>query len=61
VRHCTVEGLNPIYIVRYEDLCLEPAEELEGMMKFLLDLDSLEGTNAARRIEQLKSLGDGST
>ena len=61
VRHCTLEGLNPIYIVRYEDLCLEPADELEGMMKFLLDLDSLEGTNAARRIEQLKSLGDKST
>jgi len=31
------------------------------MMKFLLDLDSLEGTNAALRIEQLKSLGDKST
>jgi hypothetical protein len=47
--------------VRYEDLCQNPAEELEGMMKYLLDLDSLEGTNAGRRIEQLKAMGDGAT
>lgn len=31
------------------------------MMKYLLDLDSLEGTNAGRRIEQLKAMGDGAT
>ena len=30
-------------------------------MKFLLDLGSLEGTNAERRIEQLKAMGDGAT
>lgn len=30
-------------------------------MKFLLDLDTLEGTNAGRRIEQLKAMGDGAT
>jgi hypothetical protein len=28
------------------------------MLKFLLDLDSLEGTNAGRRVEQLRSMGD---
>lgn len=47
--------------MRYEDLCQNPQEELEGIMKYLLDLESLEGTNAGRRIEQLKSLGDGAT
>lgn len=51
LRHCNKDRLNPIYVVRYEDLVSNPKPELEGIMKFLLDLDSLEGTNAQRRIE----------
>jgi len=50
-RHCNEEGRNPIYTVRYEDLVKNPRPELEGIFKFLLDLDSLEGTNAQRRID----------
>jgi hypothetical protein len=46
LRHCNDEGRNPIYIVRYEDLVTNPGPELEGIMKFLLDLDDLKGTNA---------------
>lgn len=58
IKHCTKDGKNPIYFVRYEDLCLQPAEELVGMMKFLLDLGDLKGTNMERRIDQLKGMGD---
>lgn len=50
IRHTTKEGKNPIYIVRYEDLCTHPTEELTGMMKFLLDMDDISGTNVERRI-----------
>jgi len=50
IRHCTTEGKNPIYICRFEDLVKNSAEELEGVMKFLLDVDTLEGTNCARRL-----------
>ena len=37
IRHCNEEGSNPLYIVRYEDLVLEPKETLMGLMSFLLD------------------------
>ena len=53
LRHCRDEGKNPIYIVRFEDLLKDKQGELEGVMKYLLDMDSLEGTNAQRRIEQI--------
>jgi len=51
MRHCSKEGRNPIYITRYEDLCSNLRGELEGMYKYLLDLDDLKGTNAQRRID----------
>ncbi len=57
LRHCNKEGRNPIYICRYEDLVTNPREELEGIMKFLLDIDSIEGTNAQRRINEVVALG----
>jgi hypothetical protein len=38
--------LNPIHIVRYEDLLNEPKDTYEGLFKYLLEVDSLEGTNA---------------
>jgi hypothetical protein len=50
IRHCTSEGKNPIYICRFEDLIKNSKEEMEGVMKFLLDVDSLEGTNCMRRL-----------
>lgn len=54
IRHCTEEGKNPIYIVRYEDLCNQPTQELTGMCKFMLDLNDLTGTNMERRINQIE-------
>jgi hypothetical protein len=43
---------NPLYIVRYEDLVEEKEETLLGLFCFLLDLPSLEGTNAERLIKK---------
>ena len=53
IRHCTKEGKNPIYFCRYEDLVKDKQTELTGIMKFLLDVDDLTGTNCERRIEQI--------
>ena len=36
---------NPIYFLRFEDLLVDAAHELEGLFRFLLDLKTLEGTN----------------
>ena len=57
IRHCTAEGKNPIYIVRYEDLVTQKKEELMGVFSFLLDVETLEGTNAERRIDQVVAMG----
>ena len=42
MRDCTVEAFNPIYIVKYEDLYSDPAEQFEVIMNFLPDLDCLD-------------------
>jgi len=52
-KHCNEQKKNPIYVVRYEDLLANKKSELEGVMKFLLGVESLEGTNAERRIEEI--------
>ena len=53
--------LNPIYIVRYEDLVNQPKETYEGIFKYLLEIDDIEGTNAQRRIEQVVAQGRSAT
>lgn len=50
---CTTGGKNPVYITRFEDLLSDKQNELTGVMKFLLGLDDLTGTNAERRIRQV--------
>jgi hypothetical protein len=54
MRQTIKENINPIYIVRYEDLCSNLKPELTGMMKFLLDIDDLSGTNIERLIDQIQ-------
>jgi len=44
------DGKNPVYFCRFEDCIADPAKELDGIFRFLLDLDDLEGTNIQRRI-----------
>jgi len=52
IDHCVKENKNPIYIVRYEDLISNREAELTGVMKFLLEMDDLSGTNVERRIKE---------
>jgi hypothetical protein len=52
IDHCVKENKNPIYIVRYEDLMSNREAELTGVMKFLLEMDDLSGTNVERRIKE---------
>ena len=47
----------PTYFIRYEDLRVNPQETLEKVFAFLLDLESVEGTNIQRRIKEVTSQG----
>lgn len=47
----------PVYCIRYEDLRSKPQETLEKVFCFLLNLESVEGTNIQRRIKEVVSLG----
>lgn len=53
LKHVHEDKLNPIYIVRFEDLIRDPEPELIGAMKYLLDMDDLTGTNVERQIKAL--------
>ena len=50
LKDCIDEGKNPIYLCRFEDFNANPAQELDKVFRFLLDLETLEGTNIQRRI-----------
>mmetsp|Transcript_32980 Transcript_32980/g.23812 ORF Transcript_32980/g.23812 Transcript_32980/m.23812 type:complete len:97 (+) Transcript_32980:921-1211(+) len=43
----------PFYIVRFEDLRREPNQEMTNVFKFLLNVDSIEGTVLESRIDKL--------
>jgi hypothetical protein len=58
ITNCDEKGMNPIYIVRYEDLCLDYKTELKGMMKLILDLETLEGTNIERRMNDMGDMSE---
>jgi len=51
----------PIYFFRFEDVMTNPKEELENLMKFILGLESLEGTVIEQRIMDVLSLGKDAT
>lgn len=53
IQHSCVEKKNPIYFVRYEDLVSNKEQELTNLFRFMLDAESLEGTNIQRRIKQV--------
>ena len=40
----------PTYFMRYEDLRMNPKPVLEGLFRFLLDVESIKGTVVERRI-----------
>ena len=47
----------PVYFFRFEDVLDNPKRELTGIFKFILGMESLEGTVIERRIEEITSLG----
>jgi hypothetical protein len=49
--------LNPIHIVRYEDLVTNPRETYSGIFKFFLDMEDITGTNVERRIDEVIAMG----
>lgn len=51
-----LERAVPTLFVRFEDLVMDPEPELRSLMKFLLGVDDLTGTNAERRINEVLSL-----
>lgn len=58
LKHALEEKKNAIYIVRFEDLVADSATEMEGVMKFLLNIDDIEGTNAQRRLQMMRKKTD---
>ena len=47
----------PTYILRYEDLVSDPEPVLFDLFKFLLDVESIEGTVIENRIKQVSMQG----
>lgn len=51
----------PILFVRFEDLVLNPEPELTNIMKFLLNVTDITGTNAERRVKEVIAKGKDAT
>jgi len=47
--------------VRFEDMLMDPEPELSNIMRFLLGIDDLTGTNAERRIKEVINMGHKAT
>ena len=47
----------PTYFMRYEDLKMNPEPVLDGLFRFLLDVESIEGTVVKSRIQEVTSSG----
>ena len=46
----------PTFFMRYEDLKVNPKPVLEGMCRFLLNVDSIEGTVVEKRINEVTQI-----
>jgi hypothetical protein len=40
----------PVLYIKYEDLAIDPEPVLNQIMRFMLNIDKLDGTNAEKRI-----------
>ena len=47
----------PTYIIRYEDLLVNPQPVLIELFRFLLDVPSIEGTVVEKRIKEVSNNG----
>ena len=52
------ESDRPVYFFRFEDVLQNPRKELTNLFKFILGVESLEGTVMERRIEDVLAMGD---
>ena len=51
----------PILFLRFEDMLMDPEPQLRNIMRFLLGIDDLNGTNAERRVKEVINLGHQAT
>lgn len=51
----------PIYFFRFEDIMANPEEELTKLFRFILGMDSLEGTVIEQRIKEVIRMGSKKT
>ena len=58
IKHCCVQGRNPIYFVRYEDLVASKKDTLMGLFSFLLETKDMDDTNCERRIDSVVNEGE---
>ena len=56
-KDCIEDEVNPIHIIRFEDLCDDTPSEVTSMMKFCLEMEDLTGTNMERRINAIREMG----
>ena len=61
IRHTETERRNPIYFIRFEDLNKDMEGPTRGLLEYLLDIESLEGTNAEKRLQEFCSKGKEAT
>ena len=47
----------PVYFFRFEDVMTNPRKELKNLMKFILGMESTEGTVLEQRIEDVLAMG----
>jgi len=58
---CYKDKKVPIHFIRFEELRSNPKPVLDNLFKFLLNVDSLEGTVAEARINEVLDLGHEAT
>lgn len=51
----------PVLFTRFEDLVTNPEAELTNIMKFLLNVTDITGTNAERRVKEVIAQGKDAT
>lgn len=51
----------PVLFTRFEDLTTNPEAELTNIMKFLLNVTDITGTNAERRVKEVIAKGKDAT
>lgn len=61
IKDCVTDKKNPIFFVRYEDLVTGLEGPSTEALEFLLDLESLEGTNCQTLVKELAAKGKEAT